>query len=50
MRKTAQQIIDDKADKKGLIELPDATDLPSAIVLLNAIKAKLNEMNTPVGE
>jgi len=38
----------DKSDKKPLITVPDATDLPSAITLLNAIKATLNEMNAPV--
>ena len=41
-------LIDEKSDKKPLIELLDATDLPSALALLNAIKATLNQMNAPV--
>lgn len=47
-RKTGQQLLDEKSDKKPLITVPDATDLPSAITLLNAIKATINEMNAPV--
>ncbi len=43
-----KQLLDAKADKKPLIEVPDATDLPSAIILLNAIKATINDMNSPV--
>jgi hypothetical protein len=46
-KKTAEEIIAGKAEKKALITVPDATDLPSAITLLNAIKARINEMNAP---
>lgn len=44
-RKTIDQQIAGKAEKKALITVPDATDLPSAITLLNAIKATINKMN-----
>lgn len=47
-RKNGHQLLNEKADKKAAIEVPDATDLPSAITLLNAIKAKINDMNAPV--
>jgi hypothetical protein len=36
-----------KAEKKAVIATADATDLPTALALLNEIKAKLNEMNAP---
>lgn len=45
---TGEMLLAAKADKKPLITAPDATDLPSALILLNAIKATLNEMNAPV--
>ena len=40
-----EDILKAKADKAALITAPDATDLASAITLLNDIKAKINAMN-----
>lgn len=39
-------LIEQKAWKLPLITTADATDLASALVLLNEIKAKLNAMNS----
>jgi len=45
---TGETLLAAKADKKPLIMVPDATDLPSALVLLNALKATVNDMNAPI--
>jgi|CXWL01.1.fsa_nt_gi hypothetical protein len=45
IRKTGDQLLAERSKKQPQITAPDATDLPSALVLLNAIKATINEMN-----
>jgi len=44
-RKTGAQLLAERSKKAALITADDATDLPSALTLLNAIKAALNTMN-----
>lgn len=42
-----EMALDTKSNKRPAITVPDATDLASAITLLNAIKATINQMNAP---
>lgn len=50
VRVTGETLLAAKADKKPVIDVPDATDLPSALTLLNAIKGTINAMNVEVPE